>query len=205
MITMRSTSASLVHAHVRAVARTHCHQRSPVAMIDITTRSSYSPSRAGTDYRHRRASLRRVWLQPRSGSNAGLLSAVADGRHRVAGGLAADLRRRGRARLGGRGHHDRRIRPAIASSSRSTTCTRGTRSQLDEVEGVTSGTYQKLTVRIATLDGDVTAWVYVFDGYEGGLPTSWYLSEIVTAAERAGAPEDYLKDLRSRPTRTSSI
>jgi hypothetical protein len=51
----------------------------------------------------------------------------------------------------------------------------------------------------------VTAWVYVFDGYEGGLPTSWYLSEIVTAAERAGAPEDYLKELRSRPTRTSSI
>jgi gamma-glutamylcyclotransferase (GGCT)/AIG2-like uncharacterized protein YtfP len=78
-------------------------------------------------------------------------------------------------------------------------------SQLDELEGVTSGMYQKLTVRVATLEGDVTAWVYVFDGYEGGLPTSWYLSEIVTAAERAGAPEDYLKDLRSRPTRTSSI
>lgn len=56
--------------------------------------------------------------------------------------------------------------------------------QLDEIEGVTSGTYRKLTVRVSTLDGDVTAWVYVFDGYEGGLPTSWYLSEIANAPRR---------------------
>jgi len=77
--------------------------------------------------------------------------------------------------------------------------------QLDEVEGVNSGTYRKLTVRVATLEGDVTAWVYVFAGYEGGLPTSWYLSEIVSAAEKAGAPEDYLKSLRDRPTGSASI
>ena len=53
---------------------------------------------------------------------------------------------------------------------------------------MTAGTYRKLHVRVSTLDGDVTAWVYVFDGYEGGLPTSWYLSEIANAAEKAGAP-----------------
>ena len=76
--------------------------------------------------------------------------------------------------------------------------------QLDELEGVTSGTYQKLTVRVATLDGDVTAWVYVFDGYEGGLPTAWYLSEIADAAQKAGAPDDYVAALRARPTRTAS-
>ena len=29
--------------------------------------------------------------------------------------------------------------------------------QLDEVEGVTGGTYRKLHVRVATLEGDVTA------------------------------------------------
>lgn len=75
---------------------------------------------------------------------------------------------------------------------------------LDEVEGVSSDTYRRLTVRIATLDGDVTAWVYVFDGYEGGLPTAWYLSEIVNAAEKAGAPDDYVAELRARPTRTAS-
>lgn len=76
--------------------------------------------------------------------------------------------------------------------------------QLDEVEGFNSGTYRKLTVRVATLDGDLTAWVYVFDGYEGGLPTAWYLSEIATAAERAGAPADYVAALRARPTRTAT-
>jgi gamma-glutamylcyclotransferase (GGCT)/AIG2-like uncharacterized protein YtfP len=73
--------------------------------------------------------------------------------------------------------------------------------QLDEVEGVTAGTYRKIHVRVATLDGDVTAWVYVFTGYEGGMPTAWYLSELVKAAEKAGAPADYVEQLRARPTR----
>ncbi|WP_212833823.1 gamma-glutamylcyclotransferase family protein [Catellatospora sp. TT07R-123] len=73
---------------------------------------------------------------------------------------------------------------------------------LDEVEGANAGTYAKLHVRVATLDGEVLAWVYVFRGYEGGLPTAWYLSEIANAAEKAGAPDDYVVALRSRPTRT---
>jgi gamma-glutamylcyclotransferase (GGCT)/AIG2-like uncharacterized protein YtfP len=77
-------------------------------------------------------------------------------------------------------------------------------SQLDDIEGVTAGTYRKLTVRVVTLDGEVTAWIYVFDGYEGGLPTSWYLSEIAKAAERAGAPDDYVAALRDRPTGTAT-
>jgi gamma-glutamylcyclotransferase (GGCT)/AIG2-like uncharacterized protein YtfP len=76
-------------------------------------------------------------------------------------------------------------------------------SQLDEVEGVTSGYYRKLHLRVATLDGDVTAWVYVYSGYEGGLPTAWYLTEIAGAAEKAGAPADYVAGLRGRPTRTA--
>ena len=58
-------------------------------------------------------------------------------------------------------------------------------------------------MRVAMLEGDVTAWVYVFNGYEGGLPTAWYLAEIANAAEKAGAPADYLADLRSRPTKTA--
>jgi hypothetical protein len=77
--------------------------------------------------------------------------------------------------------------------------------QLDEVEGVNAGTYRKLTVRIAALEGDVMAWVYVFTGYEGGLPTSWYLNEIVAAAHAAGAPEDYLKALKAHPVRDSTL
>ncbi|GAA2548952.1 gamma-glutamylcyclotransferase [Winogradskya consettensis] len=77
-------------------------------------------------------------------------------------------------------------------------------SQLDEVEGVAAGAYQKVTVRVSTLEGDLSAWVYVFHGYEGGMPTAWYLSEIANAAEKAGAPDDYVHDLRQRPTRTQA-
>ena len=76
--------------------------------------------------------------------------------------------------------------------------------QLDELEGVTAGTYRKLHLRVATLDGDVTAYVYVYTGYEGGLPTAWYLAEIAAAAEKAGAPADYVANLRNRPTRTTT-
>jgi hypothetical protein len=75
--------------------------------------------------------------------------------------------------------------------------------QLDEVEGVEAGTYRKLHLRVAALDGDVTAWVYVFNGYEGGLPTAWYLAEIANAAEKAGAPADYMAMLRAKPTKTA--
>ena len=59
-------------------------------------------------------------------------------------------------------------------------------------------------MRVSTLEGEFSAWVYVFDGYEGGLPTAWYLSEIANAAEKAGAPDDYVHELRNRPTGTSA-
>ncbi len=74
------------------------------------------------------------------------------------------------------------------------------RRQLDELEGATAGLYRRLQVRVATLDGDVAAWVYVFDGYEGGHPTKWYLREIADAAQKAGAPDDYVAALLARPT-----
>jgi hypothetical protein len=77
--------------------------------------------------------------------------------------------------------------------------------RLDEVEGVEAGTYTKLHLRVSTLDGEVTAWVYVLVGYEGGLPTSWYLNEIANAAQKAGAPDDYVSGLRSRPTRNNQL
>jgi gamma-glutamylcyclotransferase (GGCT)/AIG2-like uncharacterized protein YtfP len=71
---------------------------------------------------------------------------------------------------------------------------------LDELEGETSGLYRKMHVQVVTLEGDKSAWMYVFDGYEGGLPTVWYLRELADAAERAGAPDDYVASLRSRPS-----
>ncbi len=70
---------------------------------------------------------------------------------------------------------------------------------LDEWEGSDLGLYDKIRVRIATLEGDVTAWLYVLDDYEGGLPSARYLGIIADAAEAAGAPDDYVHDLRTRP------
>lgn len=73
---------------------------------------------------------------------------------------------------------------------------------LDEWEGTGLGAYRKLRVRVHTLDGERAAWAYVVDGYEGGLPTASYLGGIANAAEQAGAPDDYVADLRSRPCRS---
>jgi hypothetical protein len=70
---------------------------------------------------------------------------------------------------------------------------------LDMWDGVTLGYYRKFKVRIATLDGDVLAWLYVLNGYEGGLPAARYLGILADAAEAAGAPSDYVADLRARP------
>lgn len=73
---------------------------------------------------------------------------------------------------------------------------------LDEWEGAGLGVYSKIRVRIATLDGDALAWLYVLDDYEGGLPSARYLGILADAAEKAGAPDDYVKDLRTRPCRS---
>ena len=70
---------------------------------------------------------------------------------------------------------------------------------LDDWEGSDLGLYDKIRVRVATLDGDVTAWLYVLDAYEGGLPSARYLGIIADAAEAAGAPDDYVAALRERP------
>jgi gamma-glutamylcyclotransferase (GGCT)/AIG2-like uncharacterized protein YtfP len=70
---------------------------------------------------------------------------------------------------------------------------------LDRWDGVTLGYYRKFKVRVETLDGDVLAWLYVLNDYEGGLPSARYLGILADAAEKAGAPADYVADLRTRP------
>ena len=74
---------------------------------------------------------------------------------------------------------------------------------LDEWEGVEIGLHSKIRVRVATLDGDVLAWLYVIDAYEGGLPSARYLGLLADAAEAAGAPDDYVTGLRLRPSRAA--
>ena len=70
---------------------------------------------------------------------------------------------------------------------------------LDRWDGATIGYYRKFRVRVATLDSEVVAWLYVLNGYEGGLPSARYLGILADAAETAGAPADYVTWLRTRP------
>jgi len=70
---------------------------------------------------------------------------------------------------------------------------------LDEWEGLDLRSFRKIRLRVETLEGPETAWLYVVDAYEGGLPSARYLGMIADAAEAAGAPADYVADLRLRP------
>lgn len=72
---------------------------------------------------------------------------------------------------------------------------------LDRWEGGDLALYRKIRVRVDTLDGQALAWLYVLNGYEGGLPSQRYLSIMADAAGLAGAPDDYVNWLRSRPCR----
>ena len=74
--------------------------------------------------------------------------------------------------------------------------------QLDEWEGLDIGLHVKVKLRVATLEGEQVAWAYVLDAYEGGHPSAFYLEMLATAAEAAGAPDDYVAGLRARPHRT---
>lgn len=70
---------------------------------------------------------------------------------------------------------------------------------LDEWEGVQIGLYRKVRLRVQTLDGEDLAWLYVLNGWEGGMPSARYLGILADAAEAAGAPSDYVRSLRNRP------
>jgi gamma-glutamylcyclotransferase (GGCT)/AIG2-like uncharacterized protein YtfP len=70
---------------------------------------------------------------------------------------------------------------------------------MDAWEGTELGIYTKIRVRIDTLFGEQLAWTYVLNAYEGGLPSARTLGIIADAAEKSGAPEEYCKELRSRP------
>jgi len=70
---------------------------------------------------------------------------------------------------------------------------------LHQWEGADLELYRTVTVRISTLDGEVAAWTYVLNDFEGGTPSARTLGIIADAAEVAGAPSDYVAELRNRP------
>jgi hypothetical protein len=71
--------------------------------------------------------------------------------------------------------------------------------ELDNWDGVTLGYYRKAKVRVQTLEGDVLAWLYVLNAYEGGLPSARSIGILADSAEKAGAPADYVTALRQLP------
>ncbi len=64
--------------------------------------------------------------------------------------------------------------------------------------------FRKVRLRVQTLEREELVWLYVLDAYEGGLPSASYLGLISEAAYAAGAPDDYVHDLRTRPCRSLS-
>ncbi len=75
---------------------------------------------------------------------------------------------------------------------------------LDRWEGSELGFHKKIRCRIECESTDTTtdpvlAWLYVLDAWEGGLPSARYIGVMADAAEIAGAPEEYVHDLRTRP------
>jgi len=69
---------------------------------------------------------------------------------------------------------------------------------LDTWESADTGLYRRVRLRVQVMEGDVRAWAYVLDDFEGGRPSARTLGTLADAAEAAGAPDDYVADLRSR-------
>ena len=74
-------------------------------------------------------------------------------------------------------------------------------SALDDWEGVTTDLYRKIRVRVETMTGTQSCYVYVLNSFEGGIPSQRYLEIMVAAAIEAGAPEDYIAEIRNRGVR----
>ncbi|KAA0022668.1 gamma-glutamylcyclotransferase [Antrihabitans cavernicola] len=73
--------------------------------------------------------------------------------------------------------------------------------RLDRWEGSELGIHRKIRLRVRTDGAPVLAWLYTLDAYEGGLPSARYLGVMADAAEVAGAPAEYVRDLRTRNSR----
>lgn len=83
---------------------------------------------------------------------------------------------------------------------------------MDSWEGSEFGIHKKIRLRVDRVDAitsdpadsdpaPVLAWLYVVDAWERGLPSARYLGVVSEAAQIAGAPEEYVRDLLNRPAR----
>jgi hypothetical protein len=75
--------------------------------------------------------------------------------------------------------------------------TKDDENNLDEWEGVNTNLYSKIRVRVDMLSGTQLCYVYVLNSFEGGKPSQRYLEIMINAAAEAGAPIDYIAELKS--------
>jgi hypothetical protein len=75
--------------------------------------------------------------------------------------------------------------------------TKDDENNLDEWEGVNTNLYSKIRVRVDMLSGTQLCYVYVLNSFEGGKPSQRYLEIMINAAAEAGAPLDYIAELKS--------
>ncbi|MGI9157371.1 MAG: gamma-glutamylcyclotransferase [Marmoricola sp.] len=76
---------------------------------------------------------------------------------------------------------------------------------MDQWESVDTGLFRKIRVRVSMMNGEVVAWAYVLDAFEGGLPSASYLGVLADSAEAADAPSDYVAALRARECRSTGL
>lgn len=76
---------------------------------------------------------------------------------------------------------------------------------MDEWESVDTGLFRKIRVRVSMMTGEVVAWAYVLDAFEGGLPSASYLGVLADSAEAADAPSDYVAAIRARECRSTGL
>jgi hypothetical protein len=51
------------------------------------------------------------------------------------------------------------------------------------------------------MTGTQSCYVYILNSFEGGIPSQRYLEIMVAAAIEAGAPDDYIAEIRNRGVR----
>ncbi|MEB3051996.1 gamma-glutamylcyclotransferase [Mycolicibacter sp. MYC123] len=72
---------------------------------------------------------------------------------------------------------------------------------MDSWEGSEFGIHKKIRCRVDCAPEPVLAWLYVVDAWESGMPSARYLGVVAEAAQIAGAPDEYVRNLRTRPAR----
>ncbi len=76
---------------------------------------------------------------------------------------------------------------------------------LDQWESADTGLFRRVRVRVSVLTGELVAWMYVLDAFEGGLPSASYLGVLSDSAEAGGAPADYVTWIRTRECRSTGL